>query len=31
MVQVDLPAAFVIGQIYAMLAKGYLKGTKKIH
>lgn len=25
MVQVDLPAAFVIGQIYAMLAKSYLK------
>ena len=29
MVQVDLPAAFVIGQIYAMLAKGYLKRNQE--
>lgn len=30
MVQVDLPAAFAVGHIYALLAKGYLKKEKQL-
>ncbi len=30
MVQVDLPAAFAVGHIYALLSKGYLKKEKRL-